>query len=183
MPGLGKTVSEHGRTPNALIGRGSGKASHRESVLCCDGPPAKVDANSSRRPFMPMTLDPLANEPPPVLSAAAVSATSATAAPDKNQGLLSTGFAQFKRLTQIGLPRRFPIVQFPNAPLILAFLAGVLATHIHVATRSYATAASYLAMTVWAYEELARGVNWFRRLLGLAYIIILITRVAHGLQG
>jgi hypothetical protein len=37
-------------------------------------------------------------------------------------------------------------------------------------------------MTVWAYEELARGVNWFRRLLGFAYVMILIMRVAHGLQ-
>jgi hypothetical protein len=38
-------------------------------------------------------------------------------------------------------------------------------------------------MTVWAYEELARGVNWLRRLLGLAYMRIMIVRVAHGLQG
>ena len=94
----------------------------------------------------------------------------------------SAGWAQFKRLTQVGLPRRFPIVQFPNAPLILAFLAGEFGSHIHGASRSYAIAAAYLAMTVWAYEELARGVNWFRRLLGLAYMIILIVRVAHGLQ-
>ena len=26
-------------------------------------------------------------------------------------------------------------------------------------------------MAIWAYEELAHGVNWFRHLLGLAYII------------
>jgi hypothetical protein len=30
----------------------------------------------------------------------------------------------FKRLTQLSFPRRFPIVQFPNLPLIVAFLAG-----------------------------------------------------------
>jgi len=42
---------------------------------------------------------------------------------------------------------------------------------------------SYLAMTIWAYEELADGVNWFRHLLGLAYVIILVIRVAHALQG
>jgi len=29
----------------------------------------------------------------------------------------------FKRLTQLSFPRRFPIVQFPNLPLIVAFLA------------------------------------------------------------
>jgi hypothetical protein len=95
---------------------------------------------------------------------------------------LKTVWAQFKRLTQIGLPRRFPIVQFPNAPLILALLAGAVGSHIHGASRNYATAAAYLAMTVWAYEELARGVNCFRRLLGLTYMIIMIMRVAHGLQ-
>ena len=86
-------------------------------------------------------------------------------------------------MTQIGLPRRFPVVQFPNAPLILAFLAGAIGSHLHDSARSYAAAAAYLAMTVWAYEELARGVNWFRRLLGFAYVIILIMRVAHRLHG
>jgi len=95
---------------------------------------------------------------------------------------LRRGWAQFKRLTQIGLPPRFPIVQFPNAPLILAFLAGAVAGQLHGADRSYWRAAAYLAMTVWAYEELARGVNWFRRLLGAVYLIIMVVRVAHGLQ-
>jgi hypothetical protein len=39
---------------------------------------------------------------------------------------------------------------------------------------------SYLAMTVWAYEELVHGVNWFRRLLGLVYLIVMVMRVAHA---
>jgi hypothetical protein len=30
----------------------------------------------------------------------------------------------FKRLTQLGWPRRFPIVQFPNAPMIAGLIAG-----------------------------------------------------------
>jgi hypothetical protein len=37
----------------------------------------------------------------------------------------------FKCLTTLGFPRRFPIVQFSNAPLIIAFLAGEAAAHIH----------------------------------------------------
>jgi hypothetical protein len=128
-----------------------------------------------------MMFNPVANKPPPLASATLTSATRTRAtAGGKRQ--LRNGWTQFKRLTQIGLPKRFPIVQFPNAPLILAFLAGAIGSHMHGAARSYATAAAYLAMTVWAYEELARGVNWFRRLLGFAYVIILIMRVAHGLQ-
>jgi len=144
--------------------------------------PSGAEANSSRRRSRLMMLNPVANKAPSVVSATLVSATRAKATPGGRRRLLRTGWAQFKRLTQIGLPRRFPVVQFPNAPLILAFLAGAVGSHMHGAARSYATAAAYLAMTVWAYEELARGVNWFRRLLGLAYVIILITRVAHGLQ-
>jgi len=37
-------------------------------------------------------------------------------------------------------------------------------------------------MTIWAYEELVHGVNWFRRLPGLAYMILLIVRVADALH-
>jgi hypothetical protein len=92
------------------------------------------------------------------------------------------GWGRFKRLTQIGLPPSFPIVQFPNAPLIVAFLAAVVAGHIDGPNRAYARAVAYLAMTIWAYEELARGVNWFRRLLGATYMIIMIIRVAHALH-
>jgi hypothetical protein len=88
----------------------------------------------------------------------------------------------FKRLTTLGFPRRFPIVQFPNVPLIAAFVAGEVGTFVRGTEHSFAASAAYLAMTIWAYEELVHGVNWFRRLLGLAYVIILVVRVAHGLQ-
>jgi hypothetical protein len=88
----------------------------------------------------------------------------------------------FKRLTQLGWPRSFPIVQFPNAPLIIAFLAGQAATQTHGATHAYATAVSYLAMTIWAYQELAHGVNWFRHLLGLGYAISTIVHLGLALH-
>jgi hypothetical protein len=89
----------------------------------------------------------------------------------------------FKRLTALGFPRRFPIVQFPNVPLIAAFVAGEAGRFVHGTEHSFTASAAYLAMTIWAYEELVHGVNWFRHLLGLAYVVILVVRVAHGLQG
>jgi hypothetical protein len=89
----------------------------------------------------------------------------------------------FKRLTALGFPRRFPIVQFPNLPLIIAFAAGLAATSIHGEAHFYARSVSYLGMTVWAYEELVHGVNWFRHLLGLSYALIMIIRVADALHG
>jgi hypothetical protein len=85
-------------------------------------------------------------------------------------------------LTALGFPERFPIVQFPNLPLIGAFLAAEAARFLHGEAHFYARSASYLGMTIWAYEELAHGVNWFRHLLGLAYAAIMVVRVAHALH-
>jgi hypothetical protein len=88
----------------------------------------------------------------------------------------------FKRLTQVGWPRSFPIVQFPNAPLIIAFLAGQAAVHTHGPSHTYASAISYLAMAIWAYEELFHGVNWFRHVLGLGYAISTTAHLALALR-
>jgi hypothetical protein len=88
----------------------------------------------------------------------------------------------FKRLTQLSLPRSYPIVQFPNAPLILAFASGLLAHHSQGRTHSYAQAVSYLAMGIWAYLELFHGVNAFRRLLGVAYTISTAVHLANALH-
>ncbi len=95
--------------------------------------------------------------------------------------LLSVWLA-YQRLTEFSFPRRFPIVQFPNLLLIVAFLAGEAGKFLDGSANSYAASVSYLAMTIWAFEELVYGVNWFRRLLGLAFVILLIVRVAHALH-
>ena len=88
----------------------------------------------------------------------------------------------FKRLTQLSFPRSYPIVQFPNAPLIVAFGSGLLAHHSHGHEHTYAQAVSYLAMAIWAYLELFHGVNAFRRLLGLAYTISTAVHLANALH-
>ena len=90
-------------------------------------------------------------------------------------------WSAFKHLTQLSFPRSYPIVQFPNAPLILAFASGQLASHSHSREHAYAQAVSYLAMAIWAYEELADGVNWFRHLLGLVYVVSTVTHLAHAI--
>jgi hypothetical protein len=47
---------------------------------------------------------------------------------------------------------------------------------------SYLRSVAYLATTIWAYGELVDGVSWFRRLLGLAVVILLVVRVAEAIQ-
>jgi hypothetical protein len=108
----------------------------------------------------------------------AMSPTLDQPAPDRPASL----WLWFKRLTTLGWPQRFPIVQFPNAPLIVAFLAGQIAMHTHGSSEVYAATTSYLAMTIWAYEELIHGVNWFRHLLGLGYVISTAVHLAVALQ-
>jgi len=88
----------------------------------------------------------------------------------------------FGRLRQLSFPRSYPIVQFPNAPLILAFASGLLAHHSQGREHSYSQAVSYLAMAIWAYLELFQGVNAFRRLLGLAYTISTAVHLANALH-
>src|ERR1700733_10489789 len=92
------------------------------------------------------------------------------------------GWRAFRRLTQLSFPRSYPIVQFPNAPLVLAFISGLVAHHAQGQAHSNAQAVSYLSMGVWAYLELFQGVNAFRRLLGLTYMISTAIHLATALH-
>lgn len=65
------------------------------------------------------------------------------------------------------MPRRFPIFQFPNPPLIVAGLACAAARLLDREYSPLARLLSRVALLVWALEEVAGGANWFRRLLGL----------------
>jgi hypothetical protein len=66
--------------------------------------------------------------------------------------------------------------------LIIAFLAGMVAGVAHGPAHADASAIAYLAMTIWAYEELVHGVNWFRHLLGLTYMISTVVHLALALH-
>jgi hypothetical protein len=89
--------------------------------------------------------------------------------------------AGYRSVREFSWPRRFPIAQFPNDALIVAFVAGQLAAMLHGAGHADARAVAYLAMTIWAYAELVDGVNWFRHLLGLAYIVLTGVHLAAAL--
>jgi hypothetical protein len=73
-------------------------------------------------------------------------------------------------------------VQFPNAALIVAFVAGQAASRAQGVGHADAAAVSYLALAIWAYEELVHGVNWFRHLLGFTYLISTAVHLAIALQ-
>lgn len=64
------------------------------------------------------------------------------------------------------MPRRFPLSQSPNADLITAAAAAVIARNASGETARGAEFVSRVALLVWSAEEVLDGANWFRRLLG-----------------
>ena len=77
--------------------------------------------------------------------------------------------------------RGVTVAQFPNPPLIVALLAAVVSwIAADGIVYEVARAVFYVALTVWAWEEATRGVNAFRKALGVAglvYVLVGLTTV------
>lgn len=72
------------------------------------------------------------------------------------------------------------VAQFPNAAIAIWMLSTLAAKLTSGVAESIALAVALVALTAWAYLELAEGVNWFRRLLGgaiLIYVVVKLTGV------
>lgn len=81
------------------------------------------------------------------------------------------------RRGQQGWPRRFVLVQLPNAPLLVGLGATVIAWVTDGFVHDVARLVAGVGLAVWAVEEVVGGVNWFRRLLGAAFLALLVVRV------
>jgi hypothetical protein len=86
-------------------------------------------------------------------------------------------------LTTIGRDlkiRGYTVGQSPNPPLwtaLAALLVGYLASGT---VHDLARAVFYVALTAWAYEEAARGVNGFRRALGAVALVLIAVAIARA---
>lgn len=85
------------------------------------------------------------------------------------------------RSAQRGWPKSFPVAQLPNAPLLTAFAAWLIAAATDGSVHYYARAAFYTALAAWAWEEMAAGANWVRRALGLAGLVYVVIKVGSAL--
>jgi hypothetical protein len=79
-------------------------------------------------------------------------------------------------------PKRFPIVQFPNAPLWLALAGALVARLVNGDVHAYARGVFYVGLSAWAWLELTDGDNWFRRLLGLVGLAYVTLKVGDSLR-
>ncbi|HWX97134.1 MAG TPA: hypothetical protein VNZ01_09825 [Solirubrobacteraceae bacterium] len=89
--------------------------------------------------------------------------------------------AELWRRGQVGWPRRFPIAQFPNPPLLAAFAGLGLAAATSGTAHDVGRAVFTVGLAVWAWQELVSGVNWFRRLLGAGALVWLVVGLAGEL--
>jgi hypothetical protein len=78
------------------------------------------------------------------------------------------------RAGQRGWPRHYPLVQLPNAPLLLALAGRRLRRARGERTRRAGGLAHGLGMSWWALAEITRGANPFRRALGIGALVALL---------
>jgi hypothetical protein len=70
-----------------------------------------------------------------------------------------------------GWPQRYPVAQPANPALVAMFLAAVAGRALDGEAARNAGTAYWVAAAVWSADELTRGINLFRRLLGLAVLV------------
>lgn len=71
--------------------------------------------------------------------------------------------------------RGITVAQFPNPPLIVALLAALVSWMVGDGSiYEVARAIFYVSLTVWAWEEASRGVNGFRKALGVGGLIFVV---------
>ena len=106
-----------------------------------------------------------------------MTATRAIAPPDHSAPKLAAIQRDFKI-------RGYTVVQLPNPPLWVALAALLVArlTDDGSVIDDLARAISYVALTVWAYEEAADGVNAFRKALGVGALVLIVIAVAQALD-
>ena len=85
-----------------------------------------------------------------------------------------------RRRGSTGWPAAFPVAQAPNAPLLVALLGrGIAAANPRGRAHDVGRAVFALGFLVWAWEEATSGVNWFRRLLGVAGLLRIVGSAAR----
>ena len=78
--------------------------------------------------------------------------------------------------------RGYTVGQSPSPPLWVALAALLMARLTDEAStvNDLSRAVFYVALTVWAYEEAASGVNGFRRALGAVALVLIVVAVARA---
>lgn len=77
---------------------------------------------------------------------------------------------------------RFVIAQFPNKWLWIMIITWPMGHFVPGQYGVLAKTVFYVTAVIWSYEEIVNGVNWFRNLLGLAVIMLVMVSLATNLR-
>jgi hypothetical protein len=75
---------------------------------------------------------------------------------------------------------RFVVGQFPNIPLIVWLAATLLAAVSTGGVHTFFSLVATLGLVIWAGDEVIRGVNPFRRILGAVVLTWKLYSLARG---
>ena len=80
--------------------------------------------------------------------------------------------------------RGYTIGQTPNLPLIVVIVAAIVGrtTEQGLVTNRIAGSVFFVSLSIWSYLETFEGVNAFRRVLGIAGFVVVLTRLVGQLQ-
>jgi hypothetical protein len=86
------------------------------------------------------------------------------------------------RRGQHGWPASYPVMQFPNAPLLIALAGWLVAALTDGLVHHCARATFYTGLAAWAWKELEGGVNRARRAIGAAGLVFVIVKIYEALR-
>lgn len=66
------------------------------------------------------------------------------------------------------------LIQKPNAPLIIALSGWLVGYILGGSLHKIGQVIFIISLTIWAYLEVTKGANWFRRLLGAVTLLFII---------
>jgi hypothetical protein len=69
------------------------------------------------------------------------------------------------------------IIQFPNKFLITMFVAWLISHYSEGYLFSFSRTIFIVAGVIWSYEEIVHGVNWFRKILGIIIMVMIMTGI------
>lgn len=71
------------------------------------------------------------------------------------------------------------IFQKPNKSLIIAMTALLISMISVGILQRISSSVYYIAIIIWAYEEISTGVNWFRKLLGSIVLLMILAGLVN----
>jgi hypothetical protein len=86
------------------------------------------------------------------------------------------------RRGQHGWPASYPVMQLPNAPLLVALAGWLAAALTGGLVHHCARATFYTGLAAWAWQEIDDGTNWARRAIGAAGFVFVIAKITEALR-